>query len=91
MSGHIHQSPYVKEGSWVDRIGRTWIFNGGHQPGRVPSHVLIDTELNRAFWKSAYGAEYVKLDGDLKHPAPPLADPPEWVMAMDRWANPRPA
>lgn len=91
FSGHVHQSPYIKDGSWVDRIGKTWVFNGGHQPGRVPSHVLIDTDLQKAFWKSAYGASTVSLDMAFDHPAPPMTDPPEWVRIMDRWAIPNQA
>ncbi|MGI9365611.1 MAG: metallophosphoesterase family protein [Rhizobiaceae bacterium] len=89
LSGHIHQSPYINDGSWVDRIGKTWVFNGGHQPGRVPSHVLIDTEDKRAYWKSAYGAETVRLDEPLERPVLPITDAPEWVYFMDRAAIPR--
>lgn len=91
LSGHIHQSPYVKDGSWVDRIGKTWIFNGGHQPGRVPSHVLIDLDINMAFWKSAYGAQTTPLTAELSLQPTPLIEAPEWVMAMDRWVDPRQA
>jgi len=29
LSGHVHQSPFLKQGSWVDRIGSTWVFNAG--------------------------------------------------------------
>ena len=90
LSGHVHQSPYMKDGSWADRIGKTWIFNGGHQPGRVPSHVLIDTALGRAFWKSAYGAQTVDMDAELTYPLDPLTEAPEWVITMDRWVDPRP-
>ncbi len=91
LSGHVHQSPYIKDGSWADRIGKTWVFNGGHQPGRVPSHVLIDTELKKAFWKSAYGAQSVSLEDEIEYPLQPLGDAPDWVYTMDRWVNPRPA
>lgn len=90
LSGHVHQSPYIKDGSWVDRIGKTWVFNGGHQPGRVPSHVLIDTELERAFWKSAYGAQTIALNDKMEGQLEPLTDAPEWVYSMDQWVNPRP-
>ena len=90
LSGHVHQSPYVKDGSWVDQIGNTWVFNAGHQPGRVPSHVLIDTDLNRAYWKSAYGAQSAALDVDFVDAIQPLHEAPDWVHTMDRWAVPRP-
>lgn len=90
LSGHVHQSPYVKDGSWADRIGRTWVFNGGHQPGRVPSHVLIDTDAGQAFWKSAYGAEILQLSAPLRRPIDALREGPEWVHFMDRLAIARP-
>jgi hypothetical protein len=32
VTGHIHQSPFVRDGSWADRIGSTWVFNTGHSP-----------------------------------------------------------
>lgn len=87
LSGHVHQSPYVKDGSWADRIGKTWIFNGGHQTGRLPSHVLIDTQLNRAFWKSTGAAETVALDQVLNDTREPITDTPEWIRSMDQWAD----
>ena len=45
LSGHVHQSPFVKDGSWVDRIGPTWVFNSGQQFGAPPAHIIIDTEV----------------------------------------------
>jgi Icc-related predicted phosphoesterase len=33
VAGHIHQSPFVKDGSWADRIGVTGVFNPGRQYG----------------------------------------------------------
>ena len=36
ISGHVHQSPFISEGSWFDRLGETWVFNAGLQPGRPP-------------------------------------------------------
>ena len=40
----MHQSPFVKDGSWVDRIGETWVFNAGQQFGVPPTHIIIDTD-----------------------------------------------
>ena len=62
FSGHVHQSPFVKEGSWVDRIGPTWVFNAGQQFGAPPTHIVIDTEEEVAFWFSAAGNQFVRLD-----------------------------
>ena len=36
LSGHIHNAPFYAEGSWIDRIGKTWIFNPGRQMVRNP-------------------------------------------------------
>ncbi len=47
LSGHVHQSPFIPDGSWVDRIGPTWVFNAGQQPGALPTHIVIDTERGR--------------------------------------------
>ncbi len=86
LSGHVHQSPYVDGGSWADRIGRTWIFNAGHQLGPVPSHVLIDTDAGTAYWKCLDHGEAVQLEDPLQRPIAPLDDPPQWVTSLDRLA-----
>jgi hypothetical protein len=43
----------MEGGGWIDRIGNTWLFNAGHQPGPVPCHVMIDTDAETATWMSA--------------------------------------
>ena len=48
ISGHIHQSPFVKGGSWVDRIGDTLVFNTGQHSGAPPAHIIIDTTFARS-------------------------------------------
>lgn len=48
MTGHIHQSPFRTGGSWVDRIGDTWVFNPGRQVGPCPTHIVVDTDRERA-------------------------------------------
>ena len=50
LCGHIHQAPWADGGSWVARVGRTWVFNPGHQPGSEPAHVVIDTDDATAQW-----------------------------------------
>lgn len=84
LTGHVHQSPYIEGGSWADRIGHTWIFNAGHQLGPVPSHVLIDTEVGVACWKSDRHGEGVRFDDPMGQPVVQLDDPPQWVSALDR-------
>ena len=68
FSGHIHQAPFIKDGSWTDRIGSTWVFNCGHQIGPTPTHIIVDTDARQAIWLSLAGAETVKLDQPLLRP-----------------------
>jgi len=68
FAGHIHQSPFRQGGSWVDRVGDTWIFNPGRQIGPVPTHVIVDTDAARAMWFSLAGNEIVRLDVPLTRP-----------------------
>lgn len=55
LTGHIHDSPFRPDGSWIDRIGRTWVVNPGRQPGPIPAHAIIDTDAGTAEWWSAHG------------------------------------
>jgi Icc-related predicted phosphoesterase len=72
LTGHIHQSPFRRGGSWVDCIDGTWVFNAGRQIGPVPAHVVVDTAARRATWFSLAGNEEARLDQPL---ARPLAEP----------------
>jgi Icc-related predicted phosphoesterase len=60
LTGHVHESPFKEDGSWVDRIGDTWIFNAGNQIGPVPARVELDFTESQATWVSILGTE--KLD-----------------------------
>ena len=53
LSGHIHNAPFMEPGSWIDRVGRTWVFNCGRQPGPAPTSLTIDLEKMTAEWNSA--------------------------------------
>jgi predicted MPP superfamily phosphohydrolase len=53
LSGHIHNAPFFEAGSWVDRIGRTWVFNTGRQIGPQPTSLTIDLDAMSAEWNSA--------------------------------------
>jgi len=55
LCGHIHEAPFKKDGSWIDRIGDTWLFNAGHQPGEVPARIEIDFTAQVARWISVAG------------------------------------
>ncbi len=53
FSGHIHNSPFHDDGSWIDRLGRTWVFNPGRQPGPEPTFISVDLDAMTAEWRSA--------------------------------------
>jgi len=57
LCGHIHEAPFKTGGSWVDRIGDTWLFNAGRQIGDVPARVEIDFAEQSARWISIAGVE----------------------------------
>ena len=84
LSGHVHQSPFVKDGSWVDRIGPTWVFNTGQQFGAPPAHIIIDTDADEALWFSSAGNQFVRLGAPLERPVPKLQALPDWLKAEDR-------
>lgn len=91
FAGHVHQAPFVKDGSWVDRVGKTWVFNAGHQYGAPPAHLIVDTEEREALWFSAAGRERVKLDEPLVRPVEKLLGTPSWLTSADRPPDPVPA
>ena len=81
IAGHIHQSPFVKDGSWADRIGTTWVFNAGHQFGAPPAYIALDTSAGEAVWVSAMGIQIVRLDAPLQRPIRPAEALPQWFDA----------
>lgn len=93
MTGHIHQSPFKEGGSWVDRIGPTWVFNPGRQIGPCPTHVVLDLDRRMALWFSLAGAEALSLDGPLTRPVPEIKEPPDWLRGSgpDSDRSPEPA
>jgi Icc-related predicted phosphoesterase len=61
LSGHIHNAPFVPRGSWIDRIGRTWVFNPGKQIGSYPTFLTFDPELSNVKWDSTESQEMQAL------------------------------
>ena len=61
LCGHIHNAPFYPEGSWVDRIGKTWVFNPGRQIGESPTHISLDLEAMTAEWVSFEGESIRQL------------------------------
>lgn len=55
LSGHVHNSPFYPDGSWIDRIGRTWVFNPGRQIGAQPTSISLDLDAMTAEWNSMEG------------------------------------
>lgn len=53
LSGHVHNAPFVPRGSWIDRIGKTWVFNPGKQIGAFPTCLIFDLERMSVEWDSA--------------------------------------
>ena len=68
LTGHVHDPPFKPAGSWVDRIGATWVFNAGRQIGPVPAHIELDLGEGTARWSSLMGSEVA----DLSDMTPPL-------------------
>ena len=61
LSGHVHQSPFVEDGNWADRVGGAWVLNAGNQRGPVPARIEIDLDRAAATWYSLMGAETADL------------------------------
>jgi Icc-related predicted phosphoesterase len=52
LSGHVHRAPFLPDGSWIDRLGKTWVMNPGFQRGPQPASIEIDLKSMRAEWNS---------------------------------------
>lgn len=63
LSGHIHNAPFLEGGSWIDRIGSTWVFNPGRQIGPTPAHLALDLDTLGIEWISLEGIVGRKLTG----------------------------
>jgi Icc-related predicted phosphoesterase len=63
FSGHIHNAPFYAEGSWVDQLDKTWVFNPGKQIGPSPTHIIIDFDRMTADWLSIEGQSTRQLAG----------------------------
>ena len=61
LCGHIHNAPFSEAGSWVDRLGRTWVINPGRQIGPYPAYVTFDLESMTAEWISLEGKSVRQL------------------------------
>ena len=62
LCGHVHDSPFRKGGSWIDRVGSSWVFNPGRQLGELPTFIELDLTRRTAAWRSLAGAEERMLE-----------------------------
>ncbi|MDO9295473.1 metallophosphoesterase [Bradyrhizobium sp.] len=88
ISGHVHQSPFIPDGSWFDRLGDTWVFNTGLQPGRPPTHIVLDIDGGTAFWLAAGEEQCIDLNAPLQRPGARIEDPPAWLTSLGRISDP---
>jgi Icc-related predicted phosphoesterase len=88
ISGHVHQSPFIPDGSWFDRLGTPGVYNPGLPPGRPPVHIVLDIDEGTAFWLSAGDAQWIDLNAPMQRPAAPVIHPPAWLTSLGRIADP---
>lgn len=70
LTGHVHQAPYQRGGSWIARTADgTWVLNAGRQMGPVPNHIVIDTVTGLARWWSQDLTGEQRLTDELVAPA----------------------
>jgi len=62
LSGHIHNAPFYADGSWIDRLGKTWVFNPGKQIGPCPAYLTLDLNRMCVEWVSLEGQVLQQLD-----------------------------
>jgi Icc-related predicted phosphoesterase len=79
--GHAHNAPFWQHGSWIDKIGATWVMNAGRQIGDIPAHIVIDTDEHAALWFSLAGAQIADLSRDRTTAVSTLTGPPAWFTA----------
>lgn len=79
FSGHVHEAPFTRGGSWVEKIGRTWVFNAGKQIGEIPTHIVVDTDRGEAVWFSLEGAESIRLASPSAADRTMLSEMPDWI------------
>ncbi|MBR0937555.1 metallophosphoesterase [Bradyrhizobium jicamae] len=88
ISGHVHQSPFIPNGSWYDRLGYSWVFNAGLQPGWPPAHIVLDLDEGKAFWLAAGDEQVIDLAVPLSRPAAAVTAPPAWLTSLGRIPDP---
>jgi len=49
------------------------------QIGPFPTHIIFDTDLNKAAWFSIDGGEEIDISKNLTRPVRELTQMPEWI------------
>lgn len=63
VSGHVHDAPFRRGGSWVDRVGTACVVNPGRQLGELPAFVVLDLPAGMVSWVSLAGTASAPLAG----------------------------
>jgi Icc-related predicted phosphoesterase len=90
FSGHVHYAPVQPGGSWIDRIGSTWVFNAGYQLGPMPACVVIDTDEEAILWFSTTRLEQARLGAHEPRDVERMTEIPAWFTGADRILGPAP-
>jgi hypothetical protein len=64
------------------------VFNPGLQPGRPPSHIVLDLDRGKAYWLAVGQAQWIDLHAPLHRPAQAIVEPPDWLISLGRIADP---
>jgi hypothetical protein len=92
LSGHVHNAPFYPDGSWIDRIGKTWVFNPGRQIGPRPTSIGGDDRRVGVHSKANASAGSRSTAGRSTNRPPPLpmhkdfehlVDHTQMVMALE--------
>jgi Icc-related predicted phosphoesterase len=61
LCGHVHQSPFARDGGWIHEIsgehGSTVVLNAGRQRGPIPARIELDTAAGLVAWLSLDGID----------------------------------
>ena len=88
ISGHVHQSPFIPDGSWFDRLGDN--LGVQYRPAARPSAGLHRARHRQGHGVLACGRRCAlhRPAGAVLRPAAPIVNPPPWLISLGRIADP---
>ena len=88
ISGHVHQSPFVSDGSWFDRLGDN--LGAQHRATAGPAPDLYRDRPPRTPRLLAGGGRgaMIDLSAPVQRPAAAVGKPPDWLTSLDRIPDP---